>query len=93
MHDTGTSLKSLAQRMDIRSTWILDRLVKEVCASLPGPTRTYVKNLKCNEPWDDGGPYSFPALTVSPMVVEWQEEKDKLLTFVTPEIGKLESME
>ena len=87
LHDAGTCLGGLAQRMDIRSTRILGRLVKEVCASLPGPAGTYVKSFKSHEQWDDGGPYRFPALTVAPVVGEWQEEKDKLLTFITPNVG------
>ena len=43
-HSAETSLEGLAQRVDFRSSRILDRLVKEVCASLPGPMMAYTEN-------------------------------------------------
>ena len=77
----------------IRSFRILDRRVKEVCASLPGPMRAYIENQTCGEQWEDRSLCSFPALTVAPVVGEWQEERDKLLTFVTPKLGRFEAVE
>lgn len=92
LQNAKRSLDALAQKMEIRSSRVLGRLVKEVRASLPGPMRGYVESCDC-EQWDDGGPYSFPSLTVAPVVEEWQEEGDKLLTFVTPRLGKFEALE
>ena len=92
LHSAETSLEDLARRMDIRSSRILDRMVKEICASLPGPMRAYTENQTGGEQWEDGGICSFSALTVAPVVGEWQEERDKLLTFVNPRLGKFEPL-
>ena len=86
------SVEQLAERANIRSFRLLERLVEEVCASLPGPLREFAENRTLSDQWDEEFEYVFPPLTVSPAVGEWQERGGSLLSFKTPELGLFETL-
>ena len=90
MKMTAISVDVLRVRSNITSSRLIDRVVKEVCAALGPPQRTLVENRSLCEQWSDGWEYSFPSLTITPSVGEWQEEAGQLLSFSTPQLGKFQ---
>ncbi|KAK0148421.1 Transposon TX1 uncharacterized protein [Merluccius polli] len=79
-HLLKTSVPQLADRLCIRSTRVLLRLVEEVCASLPAGLRAFAENRTLSDQWDDE------------FVGQWQSEEDDLLRLKNPESTDLETL-
>lgn len=58
-HLMKTSVPHLADLLCIKSTRVLLRLVKEVCASLPAGLRAFAENRTLSDQWDDECEYVF----------------------------------
>ena len=91
LKSTRTSVDVLGQRARIRSSRQLQRMVEEVCGSLPDRYRAFVEDQTVCDQWDEEAECAFPALTVAPAVGYWLEEGG-FLTFSTPEVGEFEDM-
>ena len=88
-HLVGASGNHLREVVGFRSSRVAERIVEEVCASLPRPARDYVTNLAHSSHWEEGVDYVFPPLTVTPAIGGWLEEGGGLLSLRTPELGVL----
>ena len=89
MKMTATSVDILRQRSNITSIRVINRVVEEVCAALPQPLRVFAQDHSVCDQWTEGE-YSFPSLSVTPVVGEWQEGGGQLLSLTTPHLGKLQ---
>ena len=90
-HLTGTSVETLSNTINIRSSRVLQRIVEDIMQSLSPPERAFIEDPVRLETWKEENDYEFPSLTVSPAVGEWQEERGKLLSLKTPILGSFSS--
>jgi len=74
MKVTGTSMDAQRKNSNITSIRLFNRVVEEVCASLPQPLRTFAENRTLCDQWSEGCEYSFPSLTITPVVGNGRKE-------------------
>ncbi|TKS66148.1 putative 149 kDa protein ORF 2 [Collichthys lucidus] len=87
---TAGSVDTLRERSNITSKRLISRVVEEVCAALTPSHRAFVKSTALCDQWSEGGEYSFPSLSITPAVGEWQEGGGQLLSFSTPHLDKFQ---
>uniref|UniRef100_A0A3Q3ERM5 Reverse transcriptase domain-containing protein n=1 Tax=Labrus bergylta TaxID=56723 RepID=A0A3Q3ERM5_9LABR len=89
-HLVRLTLDALKERTNITSSRVVERVVEEVFAALPVKLVTFLNIENLCEQWSEEGEYSFPSLSVTPDVGEWQERGGGLLSFSTPVLGKFQ---
>ena len=89
---TATSVATLGQMANIKSSRLLSRVVEEVGAALPASLRTFISDRTHAEQWTEGTDYRFPSLEVAAATGEWQEGADDFLSFTTPQLGGLKEL-
>ncbi|XP_075888844.1 uncharacterized protein LOC142892515 [Nelusetta ayraudi] len=80
------SMDVLREKSNINSIRLLQKVVDEVCASLPSHLRIFAQNQTVCEQWTEEGEYS-----VTPAVGDGQEE-GQLLSFATSLLNKFENV-
>ena len=86
MKMTATSVDALTERSNITSIRLINRVVEEVCTAQQQPLREFAQNRSLCGQWSEEGEYSFPALSITPVVGEWQEGGGQLLSLTTPHL-------
>uniref|UniRef100_A0A1A8AE93 Reverse transcriptase zinc-binding domain-containing protein n=1 Tax=Nothobranchius furzeri TaxID=105023 RepID=A0A1A8AE93_NOTFU len=82
---------TLGERLDVRSTRVMERVVEEVRRSLSVSQRAFIETCTLSDQWDDDSEYVFPSLEVKAAGEGWQEESGLLLNPNTPVLGSFQS--
>ena len=81
---------TLGNIINIRSSSVLRRIVKEVWRSLSVPLRVFAKKIALVDQWSEEK-YICPSMIVSPAVGQWREESGRLLSLKTPVLDNFSS--